>query len=96
VPLPRPVATKWVDVLPVFALARSLNPAAGPPCTTQETGAHPPEGAIQFNMTVLSLTINVSPVGGCGAVIHMGVPTTTTTSFDGALVPPAFIARIRT
>jgi len=61
--------------------------------------AQPPDGEFQDKNTVDPLTEDIRLVGAPGAPVHGPGPpplTTIVTSFDGPLVPAAFLARTRT
>ena len=60
-------------------------------------GAQPPVGAFQKSVTVAPIIEAVRLTGAPGAPLHgPPPPTTIVTSFDGPLVPAAFLARTRT
>jgi hypothetical protein len=81
-----------VAVLPVSVDDTSEAPDEVPISTRYEVGV--PEAAIHDNVTVVPDTDAVSPPGADGTV-HGGATTVKTASFDAALVPHAFVARMR-
>ena len=89
-------ATKVV-ASPTSAIAMFARPAVVPASRTYDVAAAPATAAVHRNVVVVPLTVAVRPEGALGA--HAGgpaAPTTSTTSFDAALIPQLFVARTRT
>ena len=98
VPLPTPVATNPVAVVPVSLTRRFAWPGNDPASMMYEVGE--PLEAFQATVTVDPLTANRSPLAAAGGALHTAEPPEpamkANTSFEDGLVPASLTARTRT